>query len=814
MYLSYKWLKELAEIPKDVSPEILKDKLTLHTVEVEGVERQRDRFRNIVVGEILELKPHPDADKLQLAEVDIGGERLGVVCGAFNIEKGQKVPVARPGTVLPDGSEIKETRVRGEISQGMLCAEDELGLGDDHSGILILEEGAKPGQELADYLRADDVVFEVDNKSLTNRPDLVGHLGIAREISVFLDVNKTAEFNKIFTNRVKSINQGGLDIRIEDNDLCPRYLGFKIDNISVQESPEWLRKRLTAVGIRPVNNIVDATNYIMLETGQPMHAFDAGKVEGIRVRRARAGEVLRTLDGENRELSAEDLVIADKEKPIALAGIMGGESTEITESTTSVILEAANFDPVAIRKTSQKARLRTDSSSRFEKSLDPYLLDMAMAECWDLIRQVSAGAAPGSALTDVASRRNRESRFGVQAGPLKADPEEIRSLTGVDIEDERIINILTKLGFKVEKKEDKKKEVEVTVPTWRGTKDISGKEDLIEEVIRIYGYNNIQPRNPLIPMDPPPVPPEKRTKREIRDILSRGAAMSETYNYPFTNEEKLKKMNCDATGYIRVANPISNTHTLLKQNLAVNLVDNIKQNQAGYDHIAIFEIGDIFLNMAGKIDKDATGRGKLPYQEAVVGMVEGGEKKDVFRAIKGKVEYLFRKFHLEVKFLPSDLPLPWADSSRFAKVVVEGRDAGIVGCVKGECLNSLGIKKKTAIAEVKLRDIVDLSSQKDFSYRPLSRYPALRRDLAFVVDVKVLYNDIKEEIENFSELIKKVELFDVYQGDKLDKRQKSLAFHVTYRSQERTLKAEEVDQLQQELFERLQEKFGAKVRDF
>jgi phenylalanyl-tRNA synthetase beta chain len=814
MYLSYNWLKELVDIPKDLSPEELQEKMTLHTVEVEGVESQKDKFKNIVVGKILEVKPHPDADRLQIAEVDIKSDKLSIVCGAGNIEAGQKVPVALVGAVLPNGLEIKEAKVRGELSQGMLCAEDELGLGEDHSGILILGKNAKAGQNISDYFKLNDTIIEVENKSLTNRPDLMGHLGIAREVAAFLKTRKTPKFNEIWTNRVKKINKDELDIKVEVNDLCPRYLGLKLNNICVQESPEWLQKRLSAVGVRPINNIVDITNYVMLETGQPMHAFDGEKVSAIRVRRSKQEESIKTLDGQIRELPEDALVIADKEKPIALAGIMGGEETEITSQTSTIVLEAANFDPTSIRKTSQKVGLRTDSSSRFEKALDPYLTEIAMAECERLIREVCPKAEADSALTDVATDKDRKNEFGLERGPIGFNLDELNTVSGNRFSKEKVIEILAGLGFKAEEDEEDDKTLKVTIPTWRGTKDISIKEDLIEEVVRIYGYNNLELSMPLVTMASPDPHPERTIERKIKYILSEGAAMTESYNYSFTNEEKLRKLNLDPAGHIRLSNPISNHHTLLKQNLVVNLVDNIKQNQAGYDNISMFEIGSVYLNMAGTADKDSSGKEKLPYQELLVGMIEGGNKRDVFSSVKGKVEYLLDYFDIDFKFTPSELPFGWERDGVFAKIEAEGKNIGVVGEIRPDSLKALGIKKRVAAAEISFKDIVELSSRKESAYRPLSKYPALHRDLAFVIGGKILYNDIKEYIENFSELIEKVELFDVYEGSNLKKGQRSLAFHIIYRSQERTLTAEEVDKIQEELFGRLQEKFGAKLRDF
>ena len=359
MFLSLKWLKDYVEIPKGLSPEELGEKLTLHTVEIDGVEDQAKNLDKVVIGKILEVKTHPNADKLRLARVDVKEEVLDIVCGAPNIEAGQMVPVALVGAIMPNGLQIKESKIRGEVSRGMLCAEDELGLGEDHEGIMILDEKAKLGHNLAEYLGYDDVLFEVDNKSITNRPDLWGHYGYARELRAFLNTKVTADFDRIAKLELPTgQSEEAIKVKVDDHRLCPRYMAVKIDKIEIAPSPKWLSDRLIAVGVRPINNIVDITNYIMYELGQPMHAFDGDKVGGILVRCAKKGEAITTLDEEVRKLTEEDIVITDGKDPIAIAGVMGGLNSEIDTQTSSIILESANFDFLSVRKTSTRLGLR------------------------------------------------------------------------------------------------------------------------------------------------------------------------------------------------------------------------------------------------------------------------------------------------------------------------------------------------------------------------------------------------------------------------------------------------------------------------
>ncbi len=816
MYLSLDWLKDLVNIPKSVTPEELGVKLTMHTVEIDAVEKQSEKFAKVVVGKVLQAEKHPNADKLFLTKVDVGDKQLDIVCGAPNVEAGQLVPVALPGAVLPNGVEIKKAKVRGEVSRGMICAEDELGLGEDHAGIMVLDKKAKEGQSLAEYFKMNDILFEVDNKSITNRPDLWGHFGIAREIATFLNTKKTSLFKVLEKGEVKLKDQGkDLDIKIEDSDLCSRYIGLQIDNIKVEESPEWLQKRLTAVGMRPINNIVDITNYVMLELGQPMHAFDSNLVNSIVVRRAKDRETITTLDGEERPLDKNMLVIADKDKPIAIAGVMGGENSEVNNNTTSIILESANFEPYQVRKTAQVLGLRTEASMRFEKSLDPHLAEQAMARCYELIKKICPEARAGSSLTDVSKDKNKDNKFNLNTGPIELDLNWLMQRIGEKLEEEKIIDILSKLGFGMERDKEKEQVLKVSIPTWRATKDISIPEDLLEEVVRIYGFDNLIPKMPLVEMRMPATNKERNIERRIKTILSQGAAMTEVYNYAFTNEEKLQKLNIDPNFYIKLANPISNHHTLLRQNLINNLLDNIKTNQAKFSHIKLFEIGSVFLNFSGEVNKDDKQEGKLPYQETRLGMVEALEKQDPFNKIKGRIEYLLSGLGLETEFDVSDAEIDWGQREVIASIKVKDREIGIVYLLDDKVLKSLGIKKKVAGAEIKLSELNKIIlNTPNLSYEHENKFPSLQRDLAFVVDVKVLYNDIKKEIENFDELIKSVELFDVYQGEKIGKNKKNLAFHINYQAADRTLQSEEVDKVQSKLIEHLKEKLEAQIRDF
>jgi len=809
MYISLNWLKDFVSIPKNISPDELGVKLTLHTVEIDGVEKQADRFNRIVAGKILEVKPHPDASKLSLAKVRLAEEELTIVCGADNIRAGQMVPVALPGAVLPTGLEIKEAKIRGQQSFGMLCAEDELGLGDDHSGILILSDKAKPGQPLSDYLKLDDVLFEVDNKSLTNRPDLWGHYGMAREVAAFLDGKLDKRMESFSAaNLVPEAENRQLEVKVEDKKLCPRYMAVALDNIKVEPSPEWLQKRLIAVGVRPINNIVDVTNYVMLELGQPLHAFDSEQVDRIVVRRAQANETLTTLDGETRELGEDMLVIADSQKPIAVAGVMGGENSEVSRDTAAIVLESANFEPVSVRKTAQALGNRTEASMRFEKCLDPNLCETALVRAAELIKQVCPRARQASQVADAND-------FALETGPIELDTAWLRRFLGQDIQDQTIAAILRKLGFSLEERE---RGFAVTVPTWRATKDIGIKEDLAEEVARIYGFNNIEPAMPEAEIKAPPRMRADKAERQIRELLTGAPAMTEVHNYSFVGPDRLQKLGVDESGYLKLANPISAHHTLLKQNLVPNLLECVKVNQARYDNFGLFELGRVYLNMSGETPKDPASGGRLPYEEKRLGLVAAGpDGQAAWHRLKGVFEYLARQFRAGLEFAEAGqevLP-PWADPSLAAEVRVNGQVFGFVYLLDKKAGKHFGIKKEVAAAELACTGLLDelAISRGRHQYEPLPKYPPAHRDLAFVVEENILYNDIRYEILGFHKYIQQVELFDVYRGEQIGTGKKNLAFHIHYQA-EKTLTTEEVNDIQKQLVKHLEDKFAAKVRDF
>lgn len=821
MLLSLNWLKDYVDIPKNISPQELGAKLTMHTVEIDDVIDQAEKFNNVAVGKILKIEKHPNADRLQAAQVDVNGDAIkNIVCGAPNIEVGQMVPVALAGAVLPNGLEIKKAKVRGVESEGMMCAEDELGLGDDHAGILILDNNAKIGQNFADYLGVKDVVFEVDNKSITNRPDLWGHIGYAREVAAFLEAKTTKEYQSISQADFSRLSIEGnekLSVSVEDYKLCPRYSAVMVSGVKIKESPDWIKDRLIAAGVRPINNIVDITNFVMLELGQPMHAFDIALVSPkdakecqIIVRKAKAGEKITTLDGKERDLAETDLVIANRERAIGIAGVMGAENSEINSETTDIILEAANFDPVSVRKTANRLNLRTDAAIRFEKDLDPNLCELAQARAVGLIKDLCPDAKISAPIID-------QKDFELFQGPIEFEIAWLNRILGFDIKEDDAERILVALGFTIENDNGRFK---VQIPTWRATKDTSRKEDIAEEIARIYGYGNIEPRMPAIVLGQVGTDKERELIWRMKDILSGACFLNEAYNYAFVGEKQLSKLGIDHSNYIRLANPLSSQHALLRQSLAPNLLLSAIANQARFEQIGLFEIGNVFLPIGGSDPIDAAASDNLLYQEKRLAIVLARSVKDrkeknfaLYQDMKGKLELFLASLGLECGYAKTENHPNWADSEMAAEIEINGHSMGLILQADRTIAKKYGLKKDAAFLEIPVANINKALKGKRKFYRELSKYPPVVRDLAFVVGDSVSYADLKRTIEDFHEYVYKVELFDIYGGSKLGAGRKNLAFHVVYQAY-KTLQSKEVDEMQAGLFKILEEKFEAVVRDF
>ncbi|MBT4121300.1 MAG: phenylalanine--tRNA ligase subunit beta [Candidatus Magasanikbacteria bacterium] len=824
MLLSYNWIKNYVDLPDSLTPEELGLKLTMSTVEVEGVEKQGKDLENIVVGIVKKVEKHPDADKLQLCRVYDGTEDWQVVCGGSNVVKNMKVALGRIGAKVKwhgegDLIELTKAKIRGVESFGMICASSEIGLGDmfpleGEKEILDLSSiEAKAGTTIAKALELDDVVYDIDNKSMTHRPDLWGHYGMSREVAALYN-KKLVSYNP---PAIKPGKEFKIKVDIKDTKLCPRYMAVAIDGIKVEPSPDWLQKKLLAVGLNPINNIVDITNYILFDLGQPMHAFDAAHLKGkknkekgvnILARRAEVGEKFVTLDEKEHDLTNEDLVIATEEKAVALAGVMGGLNSEIKNDTTTIVFESANFDALNTRRTATRLGIRTDSSSRFEKSLDANNCELALKRAVELTLELCPNAKVVSSVAD-------ESNFSLNQGPIELSLEFINKKIGVELEKKQVVKILESLGFDVK---DKKDILFVTVPTWRATKDISIAEDLVEEVARIYGYGNIETVLPTFSITPPERNELKTLENKIKDILSLEFGFNEVYNYSFISPKWIEIAGLDEDSLIELDNPVAKDRPYLRRSLWPNMLENVEKNLHEFDSVKIFEVGQVFdKNNPGVRAADNSDE-LLPRQDLMLGLAfaskgVGKPFYEVSSAISGILDNFNCDYELKAK---SEMEGEFIHPGRTAEVIVNGEVVGAVGEIHPVTLYKIGIDERTAVVEISLNKLIEQVAEKN-NYKKLSVYPAVERDVAFLVDKKVTNTEISEKLKNVDELVKGIELFDVYdpsadaQG-KIPEGKKSMAYHITYRSDEKTLESKEIDKIHEKLTKVLVDDFDVEIR--
>ena len=609
MWISYRWLGRHVDLA-GLSPEDVASDLTLHTAEVEGVEPFAPQLGDVVVGHVVERERHPDADKLSLCRVDAGaGELLSIVCGAPNVDAGQRVAVATVGTVLPGGLKIKRSKIRGVESFGMICSESELELSDDHSGIWVLPGEAAVGRPVAEALDCADWRIEIDNKSLTHRPDLWGHRGIARELAGIRGRELKPLPCELPPPGLAYGEGEPFPVRVEDPD-CSRYLALSIDGVRVTRSPDWMRMLLLAAGQRPIDLLVDVSNFVMLDLGQPNHLFDRRglSAEGIVVRKARAGERMKTLDGVERALEPSDLLICDGPEPVALAGVMGGEQTAVEEETDALLLEVATFDPVCVRRTSARLGLRTDASARFEKHLDPTLPMQAAGHLVALLRELQPDLRLPAPITDAGE-------WSDPAGTLALRPERARAVLGAGIPDGEIRRLLESVGFGTEPGPDGT--LQVAVPSARATKDVTIEEDLIEEVGRLYRYDRIDEQPLVGPLLPAPRDERRQLVRRVQDRLSLAARYHEVQTYSFLSDELARAVGEEDRPAVEVLNPVAEGTGRIRRSVVPSLLGLLEKNLRHRERARLYEIGK------GYHPERSNGRGE-PAELHELGVVLAG----------------------------------------------------------------------------------------------------------------------------------------------------------------------------------------------
>ncbi len=758
MRVPVSWLRDYVPIAMPLGE--LATKLSISSAEVEGLERRGvvDEGGNLdlfKVGRVLEAEKHPNADRLQITRVDVGeAEPRAIVCGAWNFGAGATVGVALPGAVLPIGVQLDRRTVRGQLSDGMILAEDEVGLGSDHAGIMLLDE-AEPGTPLAEVLPLVDTVLIVE--ATGNRPDLASIYGIAREVATIYDLPLAELPGSV---PVTPAPERGLAIAIDDLAGCPRYVGRLFEGVAVAPSPQWLRSRLQAAGMRPISNVVDVTNYVMLALGSPLHAFDFTTLAERRivVRRAAATERLRTLDGTERALVPDDLVIADAEHPVALAGIMGGAETEIADGTTTVLLEAANFEPHTIFRSSERHRLRTESSTRWEKGVDPYLAGPSAELATALLLALAGGR--WTAKSDV--RGELPERPLVPFGPDRAD-----ALIGVETPPERQYAILERLGFE-------RRGADVLVPTWRA-RDVAREVDVIEEIAR-FRLEHVPFTLPLRRAMFGTLSRDQVLRRRVEDALV-GLGFAEIYTPSLRPD--------DDTAW-RLPEPISVELTALRTTLLPSLIEATRRNiDAGARRIALFEIARVYLD-----------GGDLPEERLrVAGVAEGG-----FLAVKGVVESVYAALKAEPVF------------SRATSLLFHpGKTASTPAGVLGE-LHPRELDGEWGAFELDLLELF-AAAHEPVVYRDVITYPAVRQDIAVAVAEEVAVGDLVAAArEAVGPELREMKVFDVYRGDQVGPGRKSVAFSVAFQSAERTFSEEDANRLRDALVGALAARFGAELR--
>ncbi len=786
MKLSMRWLSDYLKL--DVSIKEFIDRMTMTGSKVEGYAIEGEEIEKVVVGRIQSIVPHPNADKLVICQVEVGLEKpLQIVTGATNVFEGALVPVCLNGARLPDGTKIKTGKLRGELSEGMLCSLAELNVTKNdfpyaiEDGIFILQEECKPGDKIQDAIGLNDISVEFE--ITPNRPDCLSVLGLAKEASASFDL-PMQYIAPILKNEKEDI-ANYLHVSVQAPALCKRYMAKVVKNIHIQPSPRWMRERLRASGVRPINNLVDITNYVMLEYGQPMHAFDWKDVEKgkIVVRTANAEEKITTLEGIAHPLRPDMLVIADSVKPIAVAGVMGGEYSGIHEDTQTVVFESACFDGSSVRSTSRVLGLRTESSARFEKGLDPNGCRVALMRACELVEELGAGEVVGG-MIDLFDGREESVRT------VLFDPDWINQFLGISLKEEEMIQILNRLSFEV-------KDGKVFIPSFR--MDVLEKADIAEEIARIYGYDKI-PSHMIRGRAEASLTKDQQFRRDVDDIM-RSMGCSEIYTYSFISPKLLRSIQLPADSAllnaVTIQNPLGEETSMMRTTMLPSmlkaLADNYKvRNQKAW----LYEIGRVYLPQHGR---------ELPNETDILAIGLFGDGTS-FYTIKGMVEAMLGGLHITDWDVQTAQEFPFLHPGRAAKIVKDGVVLGTFGEVHPMVCENFGLGTKTYIAEFSLPELRKVALGVP-NYQPLPKHPSNLRDLCLICDESVFCADIVKTInQSMGKILERVTLFDVYQGEQIQEGKKSLSFSIEMRATDRTITDKEADAAIEKTLKNLREK--------
>ncbi len=806
MYLSLNWLRDYLELPATLTPAELETIITTSIAEVESIRNIGQE--GVVVGKVVKLEKHPNADKLKLVEVDTGDETHHVVCGGNNLREGMLIAFGKVGIQAKwhgegDWITLEKAKIRGIESAGMILASEEveLPLPCPDGGITDLTDYATDAdldKNVFDLLKIRDVVLEIENKSLTHRPDLFGHYGLARDLYAVLKQQKELPLTlKPYPAPLPDQGNEELDIDIRTSG-CRRFVAVKMTNVQIEPSPKWLQTRLMNVGVRPINNVVDITNYVMYDLGHPMHAFDAREISGKKmvIAQGKEGEEIIALDGKKYRLTAQDMVVYDGEKPSSIAGIMGGEGSGIHADTTEVIFEAASWDPIMIRKTAQRLSLRSEASTRFEKNLDPEQSVWAVYRAIALLKELCPTATTASKIYDTY-------KIHIPGAEIALRSNRVSQKLGTEIETATIQSILTDLGCTVSPSDDKTFTVEI--PSWRSTKDLLNEDDLIEEVGRVYGYHRIPltvPEGSLEPL----ISHEKNFERQTRFLLSHRLRWYEVMNYPFTNEKTQQEFGLDQNP-LAIQNPISQEYTHLKTSMLPDLLSDAHKNIHEHDTFGLFELGRIYLPKAQEIQE----------QKKISGIVvrprtDSSHPADrLFFGLKAALEEFFTYLDVAPRAYTSSEGYSFVEPGAAANIRIGGTDVGWIGEIKSDLAAKFDLEKHDVAAFELDQTLLLHHKQTGREYMPLPKFPPVIRDLAIIVDKTTPAASLEEKIRQAHPAVARVELFDIFEDPKLGENKRSLTYNITYLDPEKTLNDKDIQTITAKILESIAT-VGGKLR--
>lgn len=813
MKLSYNWLKDYLKC--DLTPQQIAEAMTSIGIEVDGVEEQEQipgGLAGVVVAKVVECEAHPDSDHLHITKVDTGaGDPVTVVCGAPNVAAGQKVLFAQIGTVLPGDFKIKKSKIRGVESFGMICAEDELGIGSSHDGIMVLPEDAVLGTAAKEYLQLKTEAV-IEYEITANRVDAASHWGVARDIYAYLKLNNIpCELVKPCVDAFEEGEGAGIPVEVLDVEGAPRYSGITIKNVKVAPSPEWLQSRLLGIGLRPINNIVDISNFVLFELGQPLHTFDADKIEGgkVIVRRAAQDEVIRTLDGADHKLCDKDMVIADNQGPMCIAGVFGGEDSGVTDATVNLFIESAYFDPASVRRTSKSQGLQTDASFRFERGADPEVVLYALKRAALLVLECAGG--------EIVGKVQESYPVKIEKKQIELDYQRIENFVGQKIGFDVIESILANLGYGFVEKKDGG--ALVAAPSYMV--DVYRECDVVEEILRVYGYNNIAlPKHMKMSVNATPKPEPEALRNGISNFLAANGFV-EIMNNSLTKGDYYSKLSTfPAEACAHIVNPLSQDLNVMRQTLILGGLEVVAYNlNRQLSSLKTFEYGSVYRRLVDKSGE--TLEGYEEHQCFTLMLTGTPEKswrlepaKSNYYQLKGYLELLLKRFGADIYQLWTDAaPSDIFSEGMVYKLPGSGKQLAVMGTINPALAKKFGVKQPVYAAEINWQVLFELIKRNKIAFTEMPKFPEVRRDLALLLDESVNYADLRAAaFKQAKKLLKQVGLFDVYRGDKIPEGKKQYALSFVIQDNEKTLTDQDTERVMDRLLACFQKDFGAQLR--